>query len=170
MSREPSRVRAADTGGMFASDRGALEPGCRAALAASIASAVLSGCATPAIDVKVPSSSMDEAYRASVGAFAGAPHPAAARVVATTIRPDRPAPIVAVPDIRLAFLYQWVDTEGNLHYPSWVAIPVEAFRWVVPELAPEPAGRGTVPLDGSRAQPPPADPLPGNRDGGPAAR
>lgn len=134
--------------------------------AASAACAVLAGCATPAVDVKVPTSSMDEAYRASIGTGvtnAAAPARGTARIVETTIRPDRPAPIVAAPDIRLAFFYQWVDAEGNLHYPGWVAIPVETFRWVVPELAP---ANGTLPLDGSRSQSAPADPLPRNRHGG----
>lgn len=142
MSPRHSRARAAET-------------------LAGLAVLTLAGCATPAVDVKVPTSSMDEAYRDSVGASVGGGVGAAsrgtARIVETTVRPDRPAPIVAAPDIRLAFFYQWVDGEGNLHYPSWVAIPVETFRWVVPELAPS---SGTLPLDGSRSQVAPADPLP----------
>ncbi len=146
MSPRPSRVRAAEH-------------------VATLAAIALTGCATPAVDVKVPTSSMDEAYRASVGVGVGsaagtgdgaAPR-GTTRIVETPLRPDRPAPIVAAPDIRLAFFYQRVDGEGNLHYPSWVAIPVETFRWVVPEIAP--AG-GTLPLDGSRSQMAPADPLP----------
>jgi len=163
MSPRPSRARAAETTPLQ-------KPACvpsraPASVVACIACAALASCATPAVDVKVPTSSMDDAYRASIGAgAAGAAVPArgTARIVETTIRPDRPAPIVAAPDIRLAFFYQWVDAEGNLHYPSWVAIPVETFRWVVPALAPT---DGTLPLDGSRSQPAPADPLPRNRHG-----
>lgn len=129
---------------------------------ALFAALCIAGCATPAVNVKVPTSTMDEAYRASVSGTTapstGAGR-ASARIVETTIRPDRPAPIVAAPDIRLAFLFQWVDADGNLHYPSWVAIPVEPFRWVVPDLG------GTMPLDGSRSQQRPADPLPRARNG-----
>lgn len=163
----PSRVRAAETPPPCVAP-GITPRWCarvRRCAAVSAAGALLAGCATPAVDVKVPTSSMDEAYRVSVGAGTSTAAAAArnpARIVETTIRPDRPAPVVAAPDIRLAFIYQWVDAEGSLHYPSWVAIPVETFRWVVPELAP---ANGTLPLDGSRSQPAPADPLPGNRDG-----
>lgn len=157
MSPKPSRARAAEIAPRRAGMAG---PPLMSGLLL-----VLAGCATPAVDVKVPTAPMEEAYRTSVGAgatVAGALARSSARIVETTIRPDRPAPIVAAPDIRLAFFYQWVDAEGNLHYPSWVAIPVETFRWVVPELAPE---SGTVPLDGSRSQSAPADPLPRNRHG-----
>lgn len=153
MSPRHSRVRAADVA-LDARWPRRQAPLC---VAVCIALTTLAGCATPAVDVKVPTSTMDEAYRASVGAGVGAASRGTARIVDTTVRPDRPAPIVAAPDIRLAFFYQWVDGEGNLHYPSWVAIPVETFRWVVPELAP---GDGTLPLDGSRSQMAPADPLP----------
>lgn len=162
MSPRRSRVRAADV-----TDRAQRPCGtrCRSLRAAAcIAFVALAGCATPAVNVKVPTSSMDEAYRASVGA--GIAEPAAprgsARVVESPVRPDRPAPIVAAPDIRLAFFFQWVDGEGNLHYPGWVAIPVETFRWVLPELAP---ATGTLPLDGSRSQSAPTDPLPRLRNG-----
>lgn len=130
-------------------------------LASALAAVLLAGCATPAVDVKVPTATMDQAYQASVTGLgsgqAGALLPgtgAGARIVETTIRPDRPSPIVAAPDIRLAFFYQWIDADGNLHYPSWVAIPVESFRWVVPDLG------GTAPLDGSQSQIAPANPLP----------
>jgi hypothetical protein len=126
----------------------------RRASAWAVGAALLAGCATPAVNVKVPTMPMEQAYRASVQGGVPLAPPAGARIVETTVRPDRPAPVVAAPDIRLAFFYQWVDADGNLHYPSWVAIPVETFRWVLPELG------GAVPLDGSRAQVPPAAPAP----------
>jgi hypothetical protein len=140
-----------------------------AATASALGLAALAGCATPAVNVKVPTATMDQAYRASVSGLGGAPAlpatpPAATRIVETTIRPDRPSPIVAAPDIRLAFFYQWIDGDGNMHYPSWVAIPVESFRWVVPDLG------GTAPLDGSRSQSEPANPLPKTKNGSSSGR
>jgi hypothetical protein len=125
---------------------------------------LLAGCATPAVNVKVPTMPMEQAYRASVQGNVPLAPPAGARIVETTVRPDRPAPVVAAPDIRLAFFYQWVDADGNLHYPSWVAIPVETFRWVVPELG------GTVPLDGSRGQVPPTELVPARARSGNGTR
>lgn len=142
-----------------------------ARIARACAVLALAGCATPAVKVKVPTATMDEAYRSSVTGAVSAPSAALgaapatnSRIVETTVRPDRPAPIVAAPDIRLAFFYQWIDADGNMHYPNWVAIPVETFRWVVPDLG------GTMPLDGSRSQVQPADPLPKAKNGSSANR
>lgn len=96
---------------------------------------------------------MEQALQASIAASATAiPQSVQSQLVYSTVRPDRPVPLVAAPDVRLAFIYPWVDAEGTLHLPNWVAIPVRDFRWVVPD-------RGTVPMDGTVRQMPPADPL-----------
>ena len=39
--------------------------------------------------------------------------------------------ILSTPDVRLAYLYEWIDTDGNKHYGEWVAIPVSNSRWVM---------------------------------------
>jgi hypothetical protein len=123
-------------------------------VSALCAAALLVGCATPASEVKVPTVSMDEALRASVaGSASDLPKPAQAQVVQSLIRPDRPTPIVSAPDIRLAYVYEWVDSEGTWHFPNWIALPVRPFEWVLPDL-------GKVPMDGSWSQRAPANPLP----------
>lgn len=109
---------------------------------------LLGGCAaTPATDVKVPTMSMEQAFAASRATTAGAPASPESRIVRAVVAPGRPAPVVVPPDIRLAYVYEWIDAEGNLHYPGWVAIQVEGFKWVMPEA-------GAVPMDGSVSRPP----------------
>ncbi len=111
--------------------------------------AALAGCAaTPATEVKVETMSMDKAYAAARGAQAAADTSGQeTRIVRALVSPGRPAPIVLPPDIRMGYVYEWIDTEGNMHYPGWVAIQVEAFKWVMPEI-------GAVPMDGSVSRPP----------------
>jgi hypothetical protein len=36
-----------------------------------------------------------------------------------------------MPDVRLAYLYEWVDGEGNRHFGGWVAIAVTPPRWIL---------------------------------------
>jgi hypothetical protein len=104
---------------------------------------------------------MQDAYAASAAsALAGR---VSARIVETTVRPERPTPIVSAPDVRLAFIYEWIDNEGNLHFPNWIAIPVEPFKWVLPEL-------GRVPMDGSRSERDPATFDPPARSGNATSR
>jgi hypothetical protein len=31
----------------------------------------------------------------------------------------------------MAYLYEWVDGEGNKHFGGWVAIPLTGFDWVM---------------------------------------
>jgi hypothetical protein len=31
----------------------------------------------------------------------------------------------------MAYLYEWVDAEGNRHFGNWVAIPLTGFDWVM---------------------------------------
>lgn len=133
----------------------------RTALGPLACSALLVGCAaTPATDVKVPTMSMEQAYaasRATLSDVAAAPE---SRIVRAVVAPGRPAPVVVPPDIRLAYVYEWIDAEGSLHYPGWVAIQVEGFKWVMPEA-------GAVPMDGSVARPPIARKPEAHRDAKP---
>jgi len=57
-------------------------------------------------------------------------------------------PIVSLPDVRLAYLYEWVDAEGNRHFGAWVAIPLSPARWILPDGS-------TASLDGHAASPDP---------------
>lgn len=108
---------------------------------------ILVGCATPANEVKVPTMPMEQAYAASMEAQSGARVAPESRIVRAVISPGRPAPLVTPPDIRLVYTYEWTDTEGNMHYPGWIAVQVETFKWVMPDV-------GTVPMDGTVARPP----------------
>lgn len=121
-------------------------------LAAVLAAIISTACATPATEVKVPTLTMDAALAESRAAQS----PAQAikpqvRIVRPVLNPDRPAPLVSAPDVRLAYVFEWTDTQGNLHYPGWVAIPVDTFKWIIPDV-------GTVPMDGSVANSPIATP------------
>jgi hypothetical protein len=49
----------------------------------------------------------------------------------STAPPGAPQPVLAPPDIRMAYLYEWVDEEGNKHFGGWVAIPLAGFDWVM---------------------------------------
>ena len=111
--------------------------------------AVLAGCAaTPATEIKVETMSMEKAYAASHAKQNAADSAGQeSRIVRALVSPGRPAPIVLPPDIRMGYVYEWIDAEGNMHYPGWVAIQVEAFKWVMPEI-------GAVPMDGSVSRPP----------------
>jgi len=113
----------------------------------------IAGCATPASDVRVPTMPMRDALakaRTQPLATAGAATPAGEQAAAlSTIPADGPIavprPALAAPDVRLAWLFDWVDAEGNRHYGSWVAIPVTSARWIlsdgatVPIAVPRPA-------------------------------
>ncbi len=43
--------------------------------------------------------------------------------------------MLTAPDVRLAYLYEWIDTEGNKHFGEWVAIPVAGFDWIMSDGA-----------------------------------
>ena len=49
----------------------------------------------------------------------------------STAPPGAPQPVLAPPDIRMAYLYEWVDSEGNKHFGGWVAIPLVGFDWAM---------------------------------------
>jgi hypothetical protein len=53
----------------------------------------------------------------------------------------------------MAYLYEWVDAEGNKHFGGWVAIPLAGFDWVM--------------TDGSNVE---LDTHPGTNEPGPEAR
>ncbi len=123
-----------------------------AVFTAVLVAIISTGCATPATEVKVPTMNMDAALAESRAAQSPAQAiKPQARIVRSVLSPDRPAPLVSAPDVRLAYVFEWTDTQGNLHYPGWVAIPVDTFKWIIPDV-------GTVPMDGSVANSPIATP------------
>lgn len=109
---------------------------------------LLTSCAVPATKVSVPTMSMGQALqqarRDSLRNLATAPvipprlgdGVAGVTISQSTIsRFAIPRPAVRPPDIRMAFLYSWVDSEHNKHFGSWVAIPVSDFAWADGEHA-----------------------------------
>ena len=100
---------------------------------ATVTALALSACAVPATNVSVPTMSMNQALKQARGD--------SLRVLETAaVMPPRhgddagtgspiPRPAIRPPDIRMAYLYSWVDAEHNKHFGSWVAIPVSDFDW-----------------------------------------
>jgi hypothetical protein len=95
--------------------------------------ASLAGCAIPATQVEIPTESMRAAlqqafpiHQATMGDNISLPR--SARSLAP---PGAPQPLLAPPDVRMAYLYEWVDSEGNKHFGGWVAIPLTGFNWVM---------------------------------------
>jgi len=103
------------------------------AILLSISALVLSGCATSANEVKVPTKSMEEAWKATSSTPERAIDPTAGRLVGAVLRQDQPLPIVSAPDIRMAYIFAGPDGEGNMNYGSWVALPIDSFKWIMPE-------------------------------------
>lgn len=124
-------------------------------LAAACVAIALVGCATPANEVKIPTMPMESAYAASQDAQGNARQAPESKIVRAVIAPGRPAPLVTAPIVRMAYSYEWIDSEGNMHYPGWLAIQVESFKWVMPD-------EGPMPMDGSVARPPIA--IPGGKN------
>jgi hypothetical protein len=115
----------------------------------------LHGCAMPATDVQVPTRSMRESLeQARAGSKppasappSGAPDAGARRTVQATSPPGAPRATLAAPEIRMAYLYDWIDREGNQHFGTWVAIPLAGFDWLMND--------GSVaPLKPTKLQPP----------------
>jgi hypothetical protein len=71
------------------------------------------------------------------------------RLLPAPLPKDAPRPMLSTPDVRLAYLYEWVDVEGNKHFGEWVAIPVAGFDWIMSDGAREA-------IDGSDGSPAPA--------------
>jgi len=107
----------------------------------------LAGCAIPATQVQVPTESMHEALQQARSARkeASAPQAPPYRNAHMTVPPGAPRPVLAAPDIRMAYLYDWIDHEGNQHFAGWVAIPLAGFDWIInqgaaaPTDSPQPA-------------------------------
>jgi hypothetical protein len=122
----------------------------------SLAATCLAGCAVPATQVKVPTMPMRDALELSRATVAAAPPPRAdslPHLVAANIPEGAPRPLLSAPDVRLAYLYEWVDGEGNKHFGEWVAIPVAGFDWVMSDGL-------RKSIDGSTPQPAPAIEVP----------
>ena len=103
----------------------------------------LTGCAVPATRVAVPTESMRDALQQARAARATEPanELPLRRPVRSASPPGAPRPILAPPDVRMAYLYEWVDNEGNKHFGTWVAIPLAGFDWVMTDGSNPPLGR-----------------------------
>lgn len=119
------------------------------ALPVALLHALLSACAQPATDVQVATMPMHAALeQARTAALPGPPRAA---------QPPRPAGmprgaaqgLLSAPDVRLAYLYEWIDAEGNKHFGEWVAIPIAGFDWIMNDGS-------LAPVD--NAAPPPGEP------------
>lgn len=102
-------------------------------LVAGVIACVAGGCAVPATEVAVDTMPMRKAL--DVARADALPNPNLKR---DTVPPEKrvlpPAlqgSILSTPDVRLAYLYESIDAEGNKHYGEWVAIPLSGSRWVM---------------------------------------
>src|ERR1700747_2734462 len=95
----------------------------------------LAGCATPATQISVPTESMREALQQvrTTSSVEPVGDTQLRRSLHSPAPPGAPQPMLAPPDIRMAYLYEWVDAEGNKHFGGWVAIPLGGFDWVMPD-------------------------------------
>ena len=105
---------------------------------------LLAGCAMPATQVAVPTESMRDAlqqarsiHRSEATNDIPLRHP-----VHSAAPPGAPQPMLAPPDVRMAYLYEHVDAEGNKHFGGWVAIPLAGFDWVMIDGSNPPLGPG----------------------------
>jgi len=94
---------------------------------------LLAACAIPATQVQVPTQSMHEALEQARASHAAGPPPEdqIRRGTRAAAPPGAPRPQLATPDVRMAYLYEWIDGEGNQHFGTWVAIPLAGFDWVL---------------------------------------
>jgi len=99
----------------------------------SLAGLLVWACATPATQVAVPTESMHDALQQARSVHRTEPYLEAPlhRPALSVGPPGAPRPVLAPPDIRMAYLYEWVDAEGNKHFGGWVAIPLAGFDWVM---------------------------------------
>ncbi len=90
----------------------------------------VAGCATPAVQVKVPTMSVQDAWNAGLRAdYSGIE----ARLASSAQPSQIPIPVVSAPDIRMVYVKPWKDELGARHFGSWVALQVAAPRWVLPD-------------------------------------
>jgi hypothetical protein len=108
--------------------------------------ALLTGCALPATQVTVPTESMQDALQQARGAARAevANEPPLRRPARSASPPGAPEPMFAQPDVRMAYLYEWVDVEGNKHFGGWVAIPLGGFDWVMSDGSNPPLTPGSA--------------------------
>jgi hypothetical protein len=111
----------------------------------------LAACAIPATQVEVPTMPMRDALELSRSRppLEPAAGPELPRLVSANLPKGAPRPLLSTPDVRLAYLYEWVDAEGNKHFGEWVAIPVAGFDWIMSDGA-------HAAIDGSGAESAPA--------------
>jgi hypothetical protein len=116
-----------------------------------LVSTFLAGCAIPATKVSVPTESMREALQQARGVRRVEPanEMPLRHHMRSTAPPGAPLPKLAPPDIRMAYLYEWVDAEGNKHFGGWVAIPLAGFDWVMTDGSNSPLSDLDAPESGS---------------------
>lgn len=107
-----------------------------------LVAALLADCATPATQVNIPTESMHEALEHARGAprTGAPPELPLRRPLRSASPPGAPEPMFAPPDVRMAYLYEWVDAEGNKHFGGWVAIPLAGFDWLMLDGSTAPLG------------------------------
>lgn len=107
-----------------------------------LVNALLTGCAIPATQVAVPTASMHDAFERARGTPRTEPanEVPLRRPVRSAAPPGAPQPILAPPEVRMAYLYEWIDPEGNKHFGGWVAIPLAGFDWVMTDGSTLPLG------------------------------
>jgi len=101
--------------------------------AALLGSLALWACAVPATEVAVQTMPMQQAFelaRIEAGT-AYRPQAETARLAPTAAPPGIQEPMLGVPEVRLAYLYEWIDGDGNKHFGEWVAIPIAGFEWIM---------------------------------------
>lgn len=105
----------------------------RARFCAAAAAYALSACAVPATEVEVATMPMRTALDLTrpnlpLGTQSGGGLP---RLIEPTLPKGAERPLLSTPDVRLAYLYEWIDSEGNKHFGEWVAILVTGFDWIM---------------------------------------
>ena len=101
----------------------------------AIIATMLTGCATPGDQVKVPTMSVEAAWNHQDQSNLSN---ASGRVVNEATKQSRPYPVISAPDIRLAYIKSWIDQSGVRHYGNWVAIQVDGAKWLLPDGSLEP--------------------------------
>lgn len=115
--------------------------------------ACLCACAVPATQVQVPTKSMREALeqsRTPRSPVTAIPEPI------RSAPPGAPRPNLSTPEVRMAYLYDWVDREGNQHFGSWVAIALSGYDWILGPGSRSPAS-GATPTPTRAPAPAPPD-------------
>jgi len=106
---------------------------CVSATVAGATLLLIAACAVPATEVAVATMPMKQALDISRSDVTSAPIARLdiAPLEQRTLPPSVQGAILTTPDVRLAYVYEWVDPDGNRHYGEWVAIPVANSHWVM---------------------------------------